>query len=259
MKKVVSLIIVLAVSLIAPMVSAQSSVPLNTGYNYAIYGPYPAVTTAVSTTKDDYWINIASYPPTSPTVGPAFVLQSPSSWLPPFPSSNWIGARNTTTSDPSTNLANPAYTIFRKCFCLSAGYSNPQISFRARADDTLQVWLNSQINVLLPPQLGSFNGPALTSLPSNPAWFHGGLNCVYALVEDTYGGLMGFDLEGTVQAVGLGAQPAFGVNQTFACPCTASSGPNPNDGGAEANDNRVVAALIEIAEQRRLERLHGLR
>lgn len=257
MNKALVSVLVLGVSLIAKVLMAQSSVPLNTGYNYAIYGPYPAVTATASATKDDYWINIASYPPTTPAIAPAWVLQSPTSWFSPLPSSNWISARNKAASDPSTYINNPSYTLFRKCFCLSSGYSNPQISFVARADDMLQVWLNSQVNVLLPPQSGNFNGVALPSLPSNPAWFHGGLNCVYALVEDTYGGLMGFNLEGTVQANGLGAQPAFGVNQTFSCPCATDSGSNPTLG--DIDGGHVVTALVEIAEQRRLQHIRELR
>ena len=249
--KVVFLIVGLL--LLGTRVMAQSSVPLNTGYNYSTYGPYPAL----SGIQDDYWINIASYPTTSPAIAPAFVLPSPNGWLAPFPSSHWFSAINVAASHPSTNVSNPAYTIFRKCFCLTPNYSNPTISFNARADDTLQVWFNSQANVLLPPQFGSFNGPALMSLPSNPGWFHTGLNCIYALVEDTYGGLMGFDLEGTVQANGLSPQPAFGVNQTFTCPCASGVSPNPSDlnGNGTHDDRHVVAALVDVAEERRLSRI----
>jgi hypothetical protein len=49
---------------------AATSVPLNTGYNHAFFAPYPVVPTTVSTTNDNYWINITSYPNTSP-VAPA--------------------------------------------------------------------------------------------------------------------------------------------------------------------------------------------
>lgn len=244
---------IFALVLLGTFASAQTIVPLNTGYDHAIYNPYPAVTIPVSTTQDRYWINIASYPTTSPAVAPAFVLESPLGWLPPLPSSSWISATNQVASATGTNPSNPAYTIFRKCFCLLPNYTAPQISFTARADDTLQVWFNSQVNVLLPPQAGSFAGPALPSLPSNPVWFHVGLNCIYALVEDTFGVQTGFNLAGTIQANGLAPQPALGVNQTFTCPCnTGSQNPFPSNVGVDHDDREVVAALVQIAEERRL-------
>ena len=223
-------------------------VPLDTGYDHALHSPYSAVPGA----QDHYWINIASYPTSVPAIAPAFVLPPPTGWLAPFPSSHWISARNVAASHPSTHVSNPAYTIFRKCFCLTPAYSNPTISFNARADDTLQVWFNSQANVLLPPQFGSFNGPARPSLPSNPAWFHAGRNCLYALVEDTYGGLMGFDLEGTIQANGLASQPAFGVNGTSAC----AGATTLSRISAESNEeSQIVAAILKFAEERRLSRI----
>lgn len=222
--------------------SASNSMPLDTGYDHSVSAPYAAVTTSASTTKDKYWINIASYPPLS-TPAPAFVLQSHSAWQPSLPSSNWISARNTTASNASTNTTDPAYTILRKCFCMASGASNPTISFRARADDTLQVWLNSQVNVLLTPQFGSFNGAPLASLPSNPVWFRAGVNCLYALVEDTYGGAMGFDLDGAVQVTGPAPQPITALDPASGC----SGGPTTVFG----DERNIVDALVKIAEERR--------
>lgn len=231
--------------------STTNSLPLDTGYNHAALAPYPAVTTAVSSMRDNYWIAIAAYPP-RPVPASAFVLQPHPAWLPSLPSSNWVGARNTTASDASTNTNNPSYAILRKCFCLASGVNAPQISFQARADDTLQVWLNSQFNVLLPPQFGSFHGAPLSSLPSTPGMFHAGLNCLYALVEDTYGGAVGFDLDGFVQVNGPAPQPVAGPNLTAACggglppliPITSET----------EEERKIVDALVKKAEDRRLAR-----
>src|ERR1019366_7603074 len=96
-------------------------------------------------------------------------------------------------SGAGTTSNNPGYTIFRKCFCLLPNFTQPTLSFKIRADDTVQVWFNSQLNVALPPSPGNFNSTVLTSAPSSPTWFHAGINCIYVLVED-FGGYAGFDL-----------------------------------------------------------------
>lgn len=239
--------------LFATVAAAQTIVPLNTGYDHGLYNPYPTVSTPISSTQDQYWINIATYPTTTPAVGSTYVLQQPSYWTTALPSSHWISARNDALSLSNVNANNPGYTIYRKCFCLLPNYNSPQISFRARSDDTLQVWFNSHLFTLLPAQFGSFNGTALSSLPSDPRWFHVGLNCLYALVEDTYGGATGFNLEGTIQATGLAPQAALGSDATFDCPCRDSV-PGTGTLDSPRGDADVVAALIDIAEERRLAR-----
>lgn len=247
-----SLVVFMATALFTAAVAAQTILPLNTGYDYSTYSLYPTVGTATSTTQDQYWINIASYPTTSPAVGPAYVLQQPSYWSTALPASHWISAWNQALSQPGVTSDNPGYTIYRKCFCLAENYRDPQISFTARSDDTLQVWVNSHLNTVLLQQFGGFNGPGIASLPSNPAWFHAGLNCLYALVEDTYGGAMGFDLDGSVQAFGLSPQAALGVDQTFDCGCRRELTPRTEE--EEEHESEVLAAIIRIAEQRRLAR-----
>lgn len=226
-------------------VATASTMPLNTGFDYSSFGPYQPVPTG---TQDTYWINIATYPPT-PTPAPAFVVP-PSGWLGPFPASHWINARPTVASATGVTPVLLGYTIYRKCFCLR-DFSAPSISFKLRADDTVQVWFNSQVNVMLPPQLGnwSFNN-ALTSLPSNPSWFRTGTNCLYVLVEDV-GGQTGFNLDGTVTVNGPAPIPAFGTTPTYPCGCTANSLSNGVEAAASEDDSEVVAALIEIAEERR--------
>lgn len=244
--------------------SAATSVPLNTGYNHHFFEPYPAVP-PTSTTQDNYWIAIASYPPISPNVSPAWVLNiTPSPWLSPFPATRWVGPRKTVHSPSGTSHFNPAYTLFQKCFCLLPNFKNPELSFRVRADDTIQAWVNTQLNVVLAPSPANFGGSAFPSIPSNPEWFRAGRNCLYILLEDT-GGHMGFDLTGTVQADGLATLPGFGPDPTseFDCPCTRS-GAEPigkTDSveadrleRAEESDAEVVRQLLEFAEDRRLNR-----
>lgn len=243
--------------------SALTVARLNTGYDHANFAPYATVTTPVSGTPDSYWINIASYPPTNPAAPtPAWVLKYPGpSWLPAIPGTHWIGPRKNVNSDANTSATDPGYTIFRKCFCLLPKFTQASLTVTMRADDTVQVWFNSQLNVVLSPQHGHFDNPApLTSPPSSPAWFRVGRNCIYVLVEDT-GGWMGFDLDGTIQANGLMEIPSIGPAGKFRCPCesgrtltTASRTSRTLDDDAE-----VVAALRQIAEQRRLQRLEAVK
>lgn len=111
-----------------------------------------------------------------PTVSPAWVLNRslggpPTPWAPPlsvtagsppttFPS-QWIGPRPVVASSPGSSATFPAYSLFRKCFCLMPGFSNPRVSFSIRGDDTVQVWLNNVTNTLVGPATGNWNGPAL--------------------------------------------------------------------------------------------------
>ncbi|HEX7241085.1 MAG TPA: hypothetical protein VF263_12505 [Longimicrobiaceae bacterium] len=249
----------LLLSVVAPA-GAQTIVPLNTGYNHAVFTPYgPAGIPSVI--KDNYWINIASYPPTAPPVAPSWVLPVSPSWVPAFPNTRWIGARNTTSSPPGTSVQNPAYSIFRKCFCLLPNFKNASLKFQVRADDQIQVWFNTVLNVALPPTVGNWSGSPLSSKPSAPNWFRVGMNCIYVLVEDT-GGHMGFDMAGTIQADGLSPLPAFGVDRTFDCPCRDSaqvvqgSGARAQDVRARVadEDQRIVSEIIRIAQERRLRR-----
>jgi hypothetical protein len=251
-----TLALLLLILATAGSASGGTIVPLNTGYNHQIFAPYPAVTSTTSTTNDNYWINIASYPPTNPPVAPSWVLRiPPAPWAPAFPATNWISARNTVLSPSITSKENPAYTIFRKCFCLLPNFKNPSLTFQVRADDTVQAWFNTQLNVALQPALGNWNfGQPLPSLPSNPGWFRAGKNCIYVLLED-FGGHMGFDLVGTIQADGLAPLPAFGVDQKFECPCRGDVSPTRESQASMADDDReVVGQLLKIAEKRRLER-----
>jgi len=154
------------------------------GDNYQTFGPYPAPPPA-PTINDNYWINIATYPPVA-TPAPAWVTTPHSLWAPPQAGSLWIGPRNQNTSDPAVTAANPGYSIFRKCFCLAPDFREPRLSFNVRADDFLQVWLNTVTNVLVAPQAGNMSStaPLISVQSNNPAQFRAGRNCLYVLVED---------------------------------------------------------------------------
>lgn len=251
----------LAAALLSGLCTAalgQTQVPLNTGYDHANSGPYATVTSSPSPTPDNYWINIASYPPTLPPApASSWVLQNPGPpWFADIASTHWISGRPTVGS-PGT-FSDPAYTIFRKCFCMLQAYTQPSLSFTVRADDTVQVWFNTQLNVVLAPTAGHYNLNVLTSSPSNPNWFRPGRNCIYVLVEN-YTGYMGFDMKGVIQAYGLMQGAAEGANQDFPCPCTTDSArssalPRASQSSVPSDDE-VVNALKQIAERRRLERV----
>ena len=234
--------------------SAIASVPLNTGYNHSINTAYPTVIPPISgpSDRDNYWINIASAP--NIPSGPAWILHRPNVWALAFTDTNWIGPRNTATGSAGTTPDNPAYTIFRKCFCLLPGFKDAKLSFQVRADDTVQVWLNTQLNQVVAPAWGNWNGTPLTGSTNNG--FRVGRNCLYVLVEDFHGH-MGFDLRGDVTGYGLLPMPAAGTAGTSFEPCACRQGPTGlADRSAvmriDDDDQQVVQAIVKIAEARRM-------
>lgn len=240
--------------------AASTTLPLNTGYNYTNWNQYPAGV------QDNYWINIASFPTTNPAVGPAYVIQPHPGWFQgPFAAQGgaWISAWNTYNSQTQI----PAYTLFRKCFCLMPGFKKASLKFTTRADDNIQVWFNSMTNQLVTPQQGHFAGnvPPIGPVGTDKG-FRPGKNCIYALVEDQFGVAMGFYLDGSVTADGLLPSAAAGVGQSFA-PCSCQGGHavgaeavGPREAldrraaQAEEEEKQVVNAIIKYAEARRLER-----
>lgn len=263
-RKINLITVLVALLLTSSFAMGSTTMPLNTGYNHSIFQPYAAVF-GPSTTLDQYWINIASYPTTSPAVWPAYVIQPHSVWAPALPGTNWISARNTFTSGAGVNPENPGYTIFRKCFCLLPGFKDANLSLRVRADDTIQIWLNTQTNQVLAPSWGNLNGTPLSA--STTKGFRVGKNCVYVLLEDYYYGAMGFDLLGSVSADGLLPVPAAGVGQSFEpCACRGQ-GPAEHAGEvgltkadaasrlkAEDSDEPAIGEIVKLADQRRAAR-----
>lgn len=239
--------------------AATTTLPLNTGYNYANWNQYAAPGV------DNYWINVASSPATNPVTGPSYVIKPHPGWFQgPFAplGGAWISAWNTYNSQSQI----PAYTLFKKCFCLTPGFKNASMKFAVRADDNIQVWFNSMTNQLVAPQQGHFAANVPPIAAGTEKGFHAGRNCVYALVEDQFGVAMGFLLDGSVTADGLLPSAAAGVGQSFApCSCQGGTAIGTEAGPREALDRRAVQAaeqeeqetvnaIIKYAEARRLER-----
>lgn len=236
--------------------------PLDTGYSYATFSTYPVPTGTTSSITDNYWIKIASFEPPSgnPPIAPAWVLPAYAGWQ-PIGNARWVGPQPTILGGTGgTSPTAPAYYIYRKCFCLMTGYRNPAISFQLRADNESNAWLNTTLNVLVPPSPSSYAGPPITSQPTTAAMFHAGLNCVYVLVQNT-GGPTGFSLAGTVSATGLMPAAGAGANNSFApCQC-GDTGPASSSTSAikarrtAQNDAQAATlrAIIAFAEARRRE------
>ena len=133
------------------------------------------------------------------------------------------------------------------------GFKDAKLSISSiRADDTIQVWLNSQLNQVIAPSWGNWNGTPLSG--STKQGFRVGKNCLYVLVED-FGGHMGFDLRGDVTADGLLPMPAAGTAQSFE-PCACRQGPAGIPNGrsvmnVDDNDQSVIQELVAIANERR--------
>jgi hypothetical protein len=253
--------------------TANTILALNTGYNNGAFAAYTIPASQPSNISDQYWIKIASYEPyvASISVSPAWVFNH--AWGPwavpltasattPATQSRWIGPRPVVASSPGASVSNPAYSIFRKCFCLMPGYQNPLLSFQIRGDDNIHVWLNTVTQTLVAPVIGNWGGGApRSSAPTNLAMFRTGRNCIYVLLEDNYaGGQMGFDLAGTVSAVGLMPIAAQGVEASFhpcRCPSGEAGALSPDGstqelGGGPVADAAALREVIRFAEARRL-------
>lgn len=259
-----------AVALVCMPGTSYAQLSLNTGFNNGTFVPYATPAGTTSTIHDNYWIKIASYEPPAPgaTIARAWVLNiSGTPWAPPLPNSRWIGPMNSTLGPLGGNPLNPSYSIFRKCFCLLAGFQNPQLNFQIRADDNVQVWLNTVTNTLVGPATGNLglSTPPRSGGTNNPHQFQVGRNCIYVLLEDYYGGHMGFNLAGSVSAAGLMPMAGAGPNSTFEpCQCpssqpgsavpTGADTPSASVTGAD-HDSTVVASIIRFVEARRLRSL----
>jgi len=262
MSRKMNLVSVLAALLaFSNLARGQQTLPLNTGYDHSVPGPYATVLTATSTRQDMYWINLQSYPGTTPATDPSWVLKQTPPWGPAmsnsFGVSSWIGARNTVAGGGSTS-DNPGYTIFRKCYCLLPGFNQASLSFKVLADDKATFWFNTITNPLGTVS-GNLAGPPFSGSTTNQNYFHAGRNCFYVLLEDQ-GGYMGFDLTGEIRANGL--LPTVGrwngKDISFEpCPCSSGHGPAGNlksaniTAQAAENDQQVINEIVKFAEARR--------
>ncbi len=215
-----------------------------------------------STVQDDYWITLEVNPALNHTSW--VVAQTP--WVPImlYPNTRWINSRNTNVSWPNVSVNFPGYAVFRKCFCLQPGFQSPRMDFKIRGDNTVSAWLNNTTvpNILVVPT----SYPNQATVINRTTGFRVGPNCVYVLLED-YGSSTGFDLEGTMQAIGLLQTPSKGPNQVASfgqCSCP-TGGPVPTDGPktpsstvmrqAANDDQKVVNEIIKIAEERRKQKM----
>jgi len=244
------LLTVVATLIFSSFAIAQNTLPLNTGFDHSSGTPYSIGV------QDNYWINIASFPPSAPVAptGSWVILKHPL-WAAPFANTQWISARTTFTSASGTNPSNPAYVIFRKCFCLQPGFTTPSLSLSVRGDDNIEIWLNTITNEVLdstPGNSGSLSSPILAT---HTAGFVQGRNCLYVLLEDTFFGATGLNLQGTVSARGS-LLIAQGVAVSFA-PCNCLSGPLPTEDKEAVEsrisdqDEQIIREILEIREARR--------
>ncbi len=258
MKKLLSISVILSVLSLSGAAFAATDLPLNTGWNHGPNAVYP--NTGAVGNQDQYWINIASYPPLGPPVKPAWYYggtlnPTPSAWIPAVVGqSHWIGSNPTSASSSSTNQNNPGYSIFRKCFCLQNDANGVSMSMSLRADDNVQVWFNTITNTLIGPVAGGYGNSTAQVRNNVTNGFHPGKNCLYVLVEDSLGGNTGFNLVGNVHANnGMMDEAHYGVDQTISpCACPAQ----PHIGGATArsadvdNEQATIQAIVKIAEER---------
>lgn len=263
-----ALLILLTLALGVP--SFAGTLPLNTGYDYSSWNTYAAGA------NDNYWIRIASYPPVMPTpVGPSWAVAyngNFATWLPPMAGptgipSMWINAFGNTNASPAgASAQNPAYAIYRKCFCLQPGFSNANIRGSVRSDEAIQIWLNSMLNTVLPVSpinINNTNGPPYQISYTNQSAFRSGKNCLYVLVEDT-GSHTGFDLAANLTANNVTPLIATGPGMSFE-PCSCGHGipdtavpgttiPGAAMRTADSEEQQTLAAIVKIARQKRLSR-----
>lgn len=219
----------------------QTTLPLNTGFNHSNFTVYPLPTGSASV-SDNYWIKVAAS--NTPPVAPAFVIKGHPAWKPPMANafgSQWIGSTPTGASPPGPM----PYAIFRKCFCLMPGYKDAKLDLDIRGDDAIQVWLNTVTSTIVPAQGGDFGGVKPIHGSAQPSQFRTGQNCLYVLVEDTGSVVTGFNLVGTVTALGLMPMAAAGTGTSFA-PCQCEGGVK-----TAAADQATIQAIVKIAEGRR--------
>ncbi len=239
-QKVNFMMMILAVLTFSTLALAvPTTVPLNTGYDHSllVLDKYPTVTSNPSTVRDDYWINVASFPA---NLGSAFVVpRSLTFWAVPFPNTNWISAWNTNTSPSGSTTTTPAYALFKKCFCLQKGFKEAKVDFQIRGDDYIQIWLNGVSNQILPYSVGNWDTNRNPLSVKSDKGFRVGKNCIYVLVKDTGIEVTGFNLLGTVSAYGLMPAIAKGRESSFA-PC-ACDDPKPIDEG------KIVQEILKSA------------
>lgn len=234
--------------------SFAGSLPLNTGYDYSNYNTYSFGT------NDNYWIRIASYP--TMAVGPSWAVSTAgTSWATPLMGptgvpSTWINAFGSTNASPGGSSAqNPAYAIYRKCFCLPEKFGEANIRGSVRSDESIQIWLNLMGNQVLPVSPINLNNPPYQINFTKQSAFRVGRNCIYVLVEDT-GVHTGFNLAANVSAAGGTPMIAKGANMSFEpCACGNTKQLGAFQKKEDLEEREVLKEIVKTAEMRRIERI----
>lgn len=239
MKKINIIIVILISLTVSNSILATQTVKLNTGYNHSLIvdAPYTPIPT-----QDNYWIKVWSTSGGAPA--PSWAVPQAPPWFGTLPGSNWINVQNSNASTPGTNQNNPAYHLYRKCFCLLPGYNQASMNLSFRVDDAVGIWFNSSWIFGFSPgnwwRQNPYNPPTITS------GFKVGRNCIYVLIGDV-GTYTGFDLVGNVTANGLLPTPAFGTAGTFQpCGCGGSGPAMIGAGqGMKTTDGEDDSKIIE--------------
>ena len=253
---------------------ANTTLDIGTGYDNANYSLYPVPSGTGGGVNDGYWIKIASYEPSNVTipVAPAVVVNGVAAgWLPipnvGTPTSSWVSPRSGSASAAGVTPNNRSWSLFRKCFCLTAGYKNPSLKFTVRGDDNISVYFNTNLNTLVNPVTGQWSwGSGVPVSTTNG--FKQGKNCLFVMVEDA-GGRTGFNLSGAASAQGLLPMAANGIPQSYdPCQCKEPGQPGvaakatlalPQEmrsRGVTAQsmeEAEAIVGLIALAEKRRLD------
>lgn len=262
MKKI-NLIMSLLTIFACLQLSVAGTLPLNTGYDYANYTTYPTGTVSAN---EEYWIRIASYPVVNPAaVGNTWAVAPASGWATPMTSGNLIPStyinafgNSLNGSNPTNTVSqNPSYALYRKCFCLPEGYKGAKIQGSVRSDETVNIWLNSLSNIILPPSplnvLTSSEAHNFSYSDQNK--FRVGSNCIYVWVEDT-GWLTGFNLVGNVTTTNNTTPViAKGIGMSFA-PCSCNQGTQGTllQKKYELEEKEAIREIVKFAEAKRIER-----
>lgn len=250
--------IAIATFCVGAMLGECYALDISTGYNNGSNSLYPAPPPypANSGTNDNYWVAVARAAAGAPVTSPSlpYVVDKHPAWALAFPGSRWVGPMPNANSPPGTSHdpTKLSYTLFRKCFCIINTTKGVSLSFKVKSDDSIQMWLNSQTNNILPVTNNLWASQTGVSRTINSG-FRLGVNCIFALVEDV-GNAGGFNLQGNIAGPGLWPYVAYGVGASFKpCDCPA---PTPQaSGGKRAAEvdptgEQVIKDIIAIAEKR---------
>ncbi len=125
---------------------------------------------------------------------PAIVIATHGAWAAAMPGSTWVSSYAT-----ATNSTNDHY-IFENCFCLQDSSGTLNLSLKLRADDAATVFLNGT-QVGATGATGGFSSPTPLTLTVPNQLIKAGRNCLKVDLENIGGGVMGFNLSGSLSGI----------------------------------------------------------